>query len=1059
MNQPHNPQSKFQNFLIAVGLIGLTAIPRLTALNQYLIVDEADRWRWAKDFVSALSRGDLAGTLVGDGYPGIVPVWAESIWILLEAGRRSLLAGQWIGEAGLYQLFHEWDRSAYLMQQRLPIVLLNTVLALAIIWAVWRLFGRRVAIVSSILLALDPFYLSDSRVNRAEAVITGLMTLSILALIFYLYQPRLRYVIISGVFGGLSFLTKIQALAILPAIGFIGLIIFYDRMKDDANARKVGQKLKLSPLLLPLLPTSYFLLLWLIAAGLTWFLLWPSMWVTPLETLGLVYDYTTHKVGAEGVDLFFMGQTYADSDPGPVFYPFALLMRITPLALLGLMFYVVCHYAKGGQGRRAFGFGAWYAAGNTPYAPRPVSKEDNLQLTLPLLIYSLVYALVMTLGSHKQDRYLLPIFLALDILAAIGWVGLWDWLLSSNKQASSGRQEINNSVTPYSLLPRFARLWRPYFLALRAFGVPTVLLALQFLTIFPHHPYYYSYFNPLMGGGPTAVRTMRVGWGEGMDQVGAYLAAKPNSRELTVSSRFTHNMLGFKGDLISLLPDGRWTQADYIVLYIQQVQRHQEPSPAFIDYFLARPPEKVISIGGIDYAWIYPIPFTTFADPEISVIPQQLALLGYSWDTSQTSSESANSETSSNDSPIRPFTHSSIRLFWENLGLSANNQILVRLVGHATTTEWTPCEPDSNFVTQAQTPGAYVESLCPLSLTDLSSGTYTVEFALGTALNDQSPREASNLQLFSFPQGWQAATITAPGVITDTPKAQRFEAIVREALPPTTVPLDRIYDGRLKLLAYQFDPVSPQPGETVRLTLYWQAVKEVTEPLRLTVQLADSRQISLGRADADVPVNRWFIGEVKTTRHEFNLPPDLETPLAGQVEVSLRNQTEVALRPTNLAGTALDNVAARFTLPPQRWPTLDQVTLAEGVWQKGLTLKGYKLSPTPAQPGQTLSMSLYWQAEQPVAENYVVFVHLVDQAGQLVVQNDDIPRHGAYPVPWWQPGQLVEDTHPLVLPPDLPDGTYQLVVGLYRSEDGGRLPMVAGGDSFRLGSVEIGKKP
>ncbi len=1025
MNLFQNSKIRIQNWLLAVGLVVLTAAPRLTALNQYLIVDEADRWRWAKDFVAALSRGDLAATLVGDGYPGIVPVWAESLWILLEAGRRSLLEGGWIGQAGLYQLFHEWDRPAYLMQQRLPIVLLNTALALALVWAVWRLFGRRVALIAGILIALDPFYLSDSRVNRAEAVIAGLMTLSMLALIFYQRQPRWRYVIISGIFGGLSFLTKIQALAILPAIGLVGVIIFYGRRKAEGGKRKLSSFI---PTPYSLLPTAYFLLLWGAAAGLTWFLLWPAMWVRPLDTLSLVYDYTTRKVGAEGVNLFFLGQTYADSDPGLIFYPFVLLMRITPLALLGLTFCVQ---------RLMFN-----VQRTTHQSRRPPGGAPRL-----LLIFILIYALVMSLGSHKQDRYLLPIFPALDILAAIGWVWLWAGWQARSQKYSIGRAEISNSPPPSSLPPSSL--------------LPTALLLLQLLTIFPHHPYYYSYFNPLMGGGQTAVRTMRIGWGEGMDQVGAYLAAKPNSRNLTVSSRFTHNMLGFKGDLISLLPDGRWTQADYIVLYIQQVQRRQEPSPAFIDYFMARLPEKIITIGGIDYAWIYPIPFTIPADPEISLIPGQAALLGYRWDGDQRVSESgnerigesANGEGVTRDSPIRPFADSPIRIFWENLGLSANHQLWVRLVGHAAQTEWAACTPDPNFVTQAKTPGAYVESLCAPTLADLPPGAYTVEVALGPITNYQLL--TSNLQPFPFPQGWQAAAITAAGIVTDTPKAQRFEAIAREALPPTAIPLDRIYDGRLKLLAYQLDPASPRPGETVSLALYWQAVKEAPEPLRLTVQLADSRRIGLGRADTEMRPEGWFIGEVKTTRHEFNLPPGLETPLAGQVEVTLWNQAEVALPPTTLAGAPLAEVAARFTIPPERWPGLAETTPAAGVWQNGLALKGYTLAPQPARPGETITATLFWQAGRPVAENYAVFVHVVDEAGQLAAQNDDLPRRGAYPIPWWPPGQPVEDTHPLVLPPGLPPGRYQVRVGLYRPEDGIRLPLATGEDNVTIGDIEV----
>jgi hypothetical protein len=340
----------------------------------------------------------------------------------------------------------------------------------------------------------------------------------------------------------------------------------------------------------------------------------------------------------------------------------------------------------------------------------------------------------------------------------------------------------------------------------------------------------------------------------------------------------------------------------------------------------------------------------------------------------------------------------------------------------------------------------------------LPSGTYTTEVALGQ-LNPHAERPISNPQTFPFPQGWQAVTVTASGVITDTPARERFEAIARETVPARAVSLDRIYDGRVRLAAYQLQPASPQPGETAQLTLYWQVVKEAPEPLRLTVQLADSRQIGLGRTDAEMQAERWFIGEVKTTRHEFNLPPNLETPLAGLVEVTLWNKAEVGLRPTTLAGASLDDVAARFTIPPERWPTLDEVVLLAGVWQNDLALKGYTFAPKPAQPGQTLAVSLYWQANQPVAESYVVFVHLLNKTGQLVAQNDDLPRHGAYPVPWWQPGQMVEDTHSLILPPDLPGGIYQLVVGLYRPDSGVRLPLSSGSDNFRIGTIELVKKP
>jgi hypothetical protein len=522
---------------------------------------------------------------------------------------------------------------------------------------------------------------------------------------------------------------------------------------------------------------------------------------------------------------------------------------------------------------------------------------------------------------------------------------------------------------------------------------------------------------------------MRIGWGEGMDQVGAYLAAKPNSRDLVVASRFTHNMLGFRGNLVSLLPDGRWTQADYIVLYIQQVQRRQEPSPSFIDYFQARTPEKVITIGGIDYAWIYPTPFTTPANPNTSFIPSGAALLGYRWEET-----------------------GQLRLFWENMSGQRDKQLMARLRGNTAKTGWAPCSPDPAFVAQTQTAGAYVESLCAPTLADLPPGVYSVEFGLVPILSEGTQREP---EIFTFPEGWQAATITAADEVIDTPERQRLDAVADERVSPGASRLDRIYEGRLRLVAYQLDPPSPHPGQTVKLTLYWQRVKDVEGPVRLTMQLADSRRLPLGRIDADLPADQWLLGQVIPTVHEFKLAADLTAPLAAQVEVTLQNEAEVLLRPTTAAGEPLEASITRFTIAPERWPTLVEARPVEVSWQNGLALRGYRLLLEAAQPGENLTVSLFWQANQAVAENYVAFVHLLDETGQIKAQNDDLPRAGAYPTPWWQPGVLVEDAHTLVLPPDLPGGTYQLVTGLYRPEDGVRLPLKEGGDSFTIGTVEI----
>jgi hypothetical protein len=63
-------------------LFVLAGSVRFSSLGVFLVVDEEDRWRWAVDFYQALLAGDLPGTLVGDGYPGIFPAWLETGWVI-----------------------------------------------------------------------------------------------------------------------------------------------------------------------------------------------------------------------------------------------------------------------------------------------------------------------------------------------------------------------------------------------------------------------------------------------------------------------------------------------------------------------------------------------------------------------------------------------------------------------------------------------------------------------------------------------------------------------------------------------------------------------------------------------------------------------------------------------------------------------------------------------------------------------------------------------------------------------------------------------------------------
>ena len=63
-----------------------------------------------------------------------------------------------------------------------------------------------------------------------------------------------------------------------------------------------------------------------------------------------------------------------------------------------------------------------------------------------------------------------------------------------------------------------------------------------------------------------------------------------------------------------------------------------------------------------------------------------------------------------------------------------------------------------------------------------------------------------------------------------------------------------------------------------------------------------------------------------------------------------------------------------------------------------------------------------------------------DPDGQLVAQCDSPPQGGARPTSTWQPGEVVPDECEVLLPDIVPEGPYEVYVGMYAWPDLERLP-------------------
>jgi hypothetical protein len=145
---------------------------------------------------------------------------------------------------------------------------------------------------------------------------------------------------------------------------------------------------------------------------------------------------------------------------------------------------------------------------------------------------------------------------------------------------------------------------------------PAFLLMLvaggQMLLVGRQHPYYFTYFNPLMGGAARAPQVLMVGWGEGLELAADYLNQKPGSDELLVMSPISYGSTSFflEGESVQTFRlDERLntrkqeivSELDYILTYVNGWQR----TPPELDLFAGIEPEHVIWLNGLEYVRIY----------------------------------------------------------------------------------------------------------------------------------------------------------------------------------------------------------------------------------------------------------------------------------------------------------------------------------------------------------------------------------------------------------------------------------------------------------------------
>ena len=149
---------------------------------------------------------------------------------------------------------------------------------------------------------------------------------------------------------------------------------------------------------------------------------------------------------------------------------------------------------------------------------------------------------------------------------------------------------------------------------------------------------------------------------------------------------------------------------------------------------------------------------------------------------------------------------------------------------------------------------------------------------------------------------------------------------------------------------------------------------------------------------------------------------------------------------------------AEGKLPPSTLAAADAEGQSIATIGDILRLDRVDIAATVGPRVEQVPIKLGWTVLGPLPCDCKLFIHLVRGLGeQPLAQVDEPVLAGRYPGRLWAAGEWLDDEHSLALPPDLAPGRYHLLLGLYDSSTGRRLPVHHPGDPQPSDLLDLGE--
>ncbi len=285
----------------------------------------------------------------------------------------------------------------------------------------------------------------------------------------------------------------------------------------------------------------------------------------------------------------------------------------------------------------------------------------------------------------------------------------------------------------------------------------------------------------------------------------------------------------------------------------------------------------------------------------------------------------------------------------------------------------------------------------------------------------------------------------------------------RPPAPPTEEQIARSLRGgaatfgdEFRLLGHGPLPEMVQPGESVRLTLYFEALRSATRDWNLFVHLEDDLGFVIAQEDRHpqqglVSARALAAGQRWQEVIELEVPVTALTPAPLQLTVGFYDLHGGERLPVDVGGgQTVDNWrlgTVALTALPGSVPNPVSFLFGEQI-----ELVGFEIQPRQVRPGETVTLTLFWRATQPLERDYTVFTHILQPPQSIWGQEDRAPSP---PTSQWQVGELYHEVYVLVVKPETPPGVYEVEIGLYRPDTFERLVLDGGADYLWIHRVQV----